>query len=202
MLKDLLQFLADELNKYLIQKGEVVSTDSPRVVLGNVAKVFDNEPPPSGAEAISNNAIISVVNIEEDRVSKQQENYVKAVNTVKYKSPPLYLNIYVLIAVNRNNYGTSLGWLSHIIQFFQYQSVFTPLTHPALNSKINKLIVDLYSLNFEQINHLWSTLGGKYLPSVMYKIRQVTLDEDLMISESGFIREIRLDEKVKQPVTE
>jgi hypothetical protein len=36
----------------------------------------------------------------------------------------------------------------------------------------------------------------------MYKIRQVALDEDLVISESGFIKEIKLDEKLKQPVAE
>ena len=70
-----------------------------------------------------------------------------------------------------------------------------------MDSRILKLIVELHSLNFEQINHMWSTLGGKYLPSVMYKIRQVTLDEDLVISESGFIKEIKIEDKLKQPVS-
>jgi hypothetical protein len=36
----------------------------------------------------------------------------------------------------------------------------------------------------------------------MYKVRQVMLDEDFTLSESGFIREIRLDDKLKQPVAE
>jgi hypothetical protein len=200
MLKDTLQFFADELNKYLILK-QVVSSDTPRVVLGNVARAYDTETL-SGADAITNRAIISLVNIEEDRVSKQQENYVKTDIGVKYKNPPLYLNIYMLISVNRNNYGQSLAWLGHILQFFQYQNVFTPVTHPSLDSRILKLITELYSLNFEQVNHLWSTLGGKYLPSVMYKVRQVSLDEDLTMSESGFIKEIQIDDKIKLPVAE
>jgi Pvc16 N-terminal domain len=200
MLKDTLQFFADELNKYLILK-QVVSSDTPRVVLGNVARAYDTETL-SGADAITNRAIISLVNIEEDRVSKQQENYVKTDIGVKYKNPPLYLNIYMLISVNRNNYGQSLAWLGHILQFFQYQNVFTPVTHPSLDSRILKLITELYSLNFEQVNHLWSTLGGKYLPSVMYKVRQVSLDEDLTMSESGFIKEIQIDDKIKLQVAE
>jgi hypothetical protein len=108
----------------------------------------------------------------------------------------------MLISVNRNNYAQSLAWLGHILQFFQYQNVFTPITHPSLDSRILKLITELYSLNFEQINHLWSTLGGKYLPSVMYKVRQVSLDEDLTISESGFIKEIQIEDKLKLSVSE
>lgn len=199
MLLETFQFIADELNKYLIVKG-VVSSDTPRVELGNIARAYDTETL-TGSDPIANRVILSLVNVEEDRVSKQQENYVKSIVSTRYKSPPLFLNLYMLVAVNRNNYGQSLSWLSHVLQFFQFQNVFTPITHPSLDSRILKLIVELHSLNFEQINHLWSTLGGKYLPSVMYKVRQVTLDEDLMISESGFIKEIKLDEKIKQPVT-
>lgn len=200
MIKDSLQFIADELNKYLIVR-QVVSSDLPRVVLGNAARAYDTEAPPSGAEPIANRAIISLVNVEEDRVSKQQENYVKTDSGTRYKNPPLKLNLYMLISVNRNNYAQSLTWLGHIMQFFQFQNVFTPITHPALDSRIKKLLVELHSLNFEQVNHLWSTLGGKYLPSVMYKVRQVTLDEDLTVSEGGFIKEIEMTGAIKQPVT-
>jgi hypothetical protein len=200
MLKESLQFFADELNKYLIQKA-VATLDTPRVVLGNAAKAFDTETPPTGFIHINNRAIISLVNIEEDRVFKQQENFVKTSTTIRYKNPPIYLNLYMLISLNRNNYADSLTWLAHIMQYFQFQNVFTPTTHPALDSRIQKLIVELYSLSFEQVNHLWSTLGGKYLPSVMYKVRQVTIDEDVTVSESGFIKEIQIQDKLKQPVS-
>lgn len=199
MLNETFQFFADELNKYLVLKMGV-STDPPRVVLGNVARAYDTETP-AGADPVINRAMLTLVNVEEDRVSKQQENYTKTPTSTRYKSPPLFLNLYMLAAVNRNNYSQSLIWLAHIMQFFQFQNVFTPVTHPALDSRILKLIVELHSPNFEQINHLWSTLGGKYLPSVLYKVRQVTLDEDITVSESGFIKEIQLDEKVKQPLT-
>ncbi len=200
MLKESLQFLADELNKYFTQRLGA-SSDGDRIVLGNAARAYDTDTL-TGSDPIANRAVLSLVNVEEDRVSKQQENYVKSIVSTRYKNPPLFLNLYMLVSVNRNNYGQSLSWLSHILQFFQFQNVFTPITHPSLDSRILKLIVELHSLNFEQINHLWSTLGGKYLPSVMYKIRQITLDEDLMVSESGFIKEIQLNEQVKQPVTE
>jgi hypothetical protein len=199
MIRESLQFLADELNKYLILKG-TTTTDPPRLVLGNVSRAFDAD---SGsiATSMNNRAILSLVNVEEDRVAKHQENFEKTAITTRYKSPPLYLNLYILICVNRTSYSDSLAWLNHIVQFFQHQHVFTPISHPSLDSRIEKLIADLYTLNFEQINHLWSTLGGKYMPSVLYKVRQLTVDEDLTVSESGFIKEIQLDEEVIKPVT-
>lgn len=200
MLRESFQFFADELNKYLIQKN-VVSLDLPRVVLGNVARAYDTDTL-TGSEPIVNRVILSLVNIEEDRVAKQQENYVKTDTSVRYKNPPIFLNLYMLVSVNRNNYSQSLAWLGHIIQFFQFQNVFTPITHPSLDSRIMKLIVELHSQSFEQVNNLWSVLGGKYLPSAMYKVRQVVLDEDFAMSESGFIREISIDDKMKQPVAE
>lgn len=56
-------------------------------------------------------------------------------------------------AMNRKYYDDSLNLLGLIIQFFQHQQVFTPITHPSLNNRIKKLVVDLYNMNFEQTNH-------------------------------------------------
>jgi hypothetical protein len=172
----------------------------PRLKIGNVSLALDNTL--TGANSLAGKAILSLVNIEEDKVAKQQENYARTDSTTLYKSPPLYLNMYILFSVNKPEYDDCLKWLGHIIQFFQYQQVFTPVTHPNLDGKIPRIVADLYSMNFEQVNHLWSTLGGKYMPSVMYKIRQVTLDENITVSESGFIKEIQVNDKMKIPVIE
>jgi hypothetical protein len=43
------------------------------------------------------------------------------------------------------------------------------------------------------LNHLWSTLGGKYLPSVLYKIRLVRLEDQTDQSTGQVIREINLN---------
>ena len=198
MINESLQFIADELNKYLVLKMGP-TTEPPRLVLGNVSRLFDGE---LAATGLVNKVIMSMVNVEEDRIAKQQENFVRTDASTKYKSPPLYVNLYILFSANRSGYGDSLQHLSYIMQFFQFQQVFTPITHPALEpTRIQKLIVDLCTLNFEQVNHLWSTLGGKYIPSVLYKVRQLTIDEDLTLSESGFIKEVQINDKVIQPVT-
>ena len=195
MLHETLKFLQEELLRYLAAK--LGDTTDPPVVIGNVARAYDADStvlPP-------NKIVLSLVNVEEDRVSKQQEPFVRTETGTVYKSPPLYLNLYVLIAANRSAYDNSLQMLGHVMQCFQYSNVFTPLTHPTLDARIQRLVVDLFSLNFEQVNHLWSTLGGKYLPSVLYKVRQVTVDEDAVRGTGPLITEIDVRERQKMPVS-
>jgi uncharacterized protein DUF4255 len=197
MIAETLSFLATELNGYLNTKLSV--TSDPRVKLGNVARALDGSL--LAEDSLQDKAIITLVNIEEDRVARTHEGFVKADRTAKYKNPPLLLNLYVLFSVHKDDYAESLVLLGHIVQFFQFQNSFTPLTHPNLDPRIERLMVDLYTMNFEQVNHLWSTLGGKYLPSALYKLRQLTVDENAITSESGLIREIRMDERMRLPLS-
>jgi len=186
MISESLTFLSTEINKFLNKK--LGSTTDPRLVLGNIAKVADGD---SASNPLNNRIILSLVNIEEDKVSKVRENYTKTSTGIAYKNPPIRVNIYILIAANFSTYSDNLKLITHILQFFQAQNSFTPISHPALDNRIEELNADLFTLNFEQINHIWSTLGGKYLPSVMYKIRQVTLeDETAEVTEGRFIEEI------------
>lgn len=197
MINETLKFISDEVNNYLSLKLGL-NTD-PRLVLGNISRALDNDT--TGTNSLSNKAILSLVNVEEDRLAKLPENFVKTEAGITYKNPPTCLNLYILFAVNRTEYSDSLKWLAFIIQFFQYQNVFTRISHPALDAGIEKLIVDLYTLNFEQINHLWSTMGGKYIPSVLYKVRQISIDDNATIAGGGFITEIGTNTKSKLVVS-
>lgn len=193
-----LKFLTDEINQYLIQQNLVLNDMS--LVMGNVSRIFDTDTAAIDV-SMANKAVISLVNVEEDRMSRHQEAYTKSVTGITYAQPPILLNLYVLFVMNQRNYETATRWLSYIIRFFQHQPVFTPLSHPALNGGITQLNVDLHTLSFEQSNQLWSTLGGKYLPSVLYKVRQVSVDENATVAGGGFIRNITINDRGKQPVS-
>ncbi|MDD4190514.1 MAG: DUF4255 domain-containing protein [Mangrovibacterium sp.] len=197
MINETLKFLLDEVNLFLSLK--LGATTDPRLVLGNVTKAMDSDG--GGTNSLSNKGILSLVNVEEDRIARQQDNLVKTESSVSYKSPPIYLNLYVIFAINLTEYAESLKWLACIIQFFQYQRLFTPLSHPSLDSRIRKIVPELHSMSFEQMNHLWSILGGKYLPSAMYKIRQISLDEDATIAGGGVITEVDLNGRNKIQVS-
>ncbi len=194
-----LKFLSDEINHYLLQQQNLVLNDM-SLVLGNVSRIFDTD---AAAVEVSmaNKAVLSLVNVEEDRMSRPQEAFTKTLTGVTYARPPVLLNLYVLFVMNHRNYETAARWLSYIIRFFQHQPVFTPLSHPALNNGITQLNVDMHTLNFEQSNQLWSMLGGKYLPSVLYKVRQLSVDEGATQAGGGFIRNITINDFGKQPVS-
>jgi len=197
MIQETLQFFADEINQYLSRK--LGNSLEARLLIGNVARLFDND---GGTQSeLSEKAAMTLVNVEEDRISKQHENYAKTLNSVVYKQPPLYINLYVLFSVNKSTYTDALQLLTLILQFFQHRNVFTPDQYPRLDPKIQKLTVELHTLNFEQINHLWSTLGGKYLPSAVYKIRQLTIDEQEITGEGGLIKSIDISGQHKNAST-
>lgn len=185
MIDNALKFVAAEVNRYVVRKINPQQDPSitKLVVLGNITKAQENDSGPNNNNPVAGKAVLTLVNIEEDRISKSPQNYVKVNDKIEYRNPKIFLNLYCLFAVANTTYDTALQHLSLIIQFFQYKNVLnhqnSPATsEPRLDLRIDKLVFDMISLNFEQVNHLWGTLGGKYLPSVLYKMRLVTIEDD------------------------
>jgi hypothetical protein len=188
-----LDFLRVQVDNYLRMKLDPLSS-TPFIQLANIA--WHDSETAAGATGDASDAFISLINIEEDRVSRSQENYVRSTsNTIIYKNPKVYLNLYLLFSVNLSNYLESLKRLSYIIQFFQYRNVFTPLTSPSLPDGIEQLIFDLYTPNFQDLNNLWGIMGSKYLPSVIYKMRLISISEDFEQGTAGVIEQIVINDK-------
>ena len=170
---------------------------SPRVILGNVATLND-----SGIN--ESNVLLSLVNIEEEILLRNPENFIKRDPSVIYKNPPMHFNITIIFGAylpNQNELGTnyegSISKIQKIIGFFQRQNVFDHSNFPDLPPGIEKLVFNLVNLNLEQLHHLWSMLGGKYIPSVVYKMRMVAIDEALESDEAPLITQILIDDKIK-----
>ncbi len=193
MIHDALDFLRSRLNEYLNLKLDPTGNGQGSFVqLANVAWNDTNNQSTS-TDGSNFNAFITLVNVEEDRISRPQENSVRKNNATVYKNPKIYLNLYVLFAVNLSSYLESLKRLSYIIQFFQYQNVFTSLSTPDLPDGVEKLILDLDTLSFQDLNNLWGIMGSKYLPSVLYKVRLITISEEFVMGRGGLISEMLIN---------
>lgn len=184
MIDNALKVIANEVNKYLVRKldPDRDPSSTKRIATGNVTKVLDADSSGSRSDALTAPGILSLVNLEEERSSKPN-NFIRTNDKIEYRNPKVNLNLYCLFALNHPSYDTSLQYLSLIIQFFQYRSVMDHKNTPpenglALDPKTEKLIFDMVSMNAEQLNHLWATLGGKYLPSVLYKVRMISIEDD------------------------
>lgn len=191
MITQALTFTANQINLAFFTPG-----GSPRVILGNVAALNDpdyNEP----------NILLSLINIEEEVLLRNPENFFKRDNSVVYKNPPMHFNITLMFGAYRTDpdreqaYTDAISYIQKVVGFFQRQNVFDPANSPDLPAGIEKLVFELVNLNMEQLHHLWTMLGGKYIPSVVYKMRMVIIDEALEEMEAPLISQILIDDKIK-----
>lgn len=186
-------FLRSELNNYL--RVKLANPIGEFVVAGNVSSLADANA--LNAAGLNDRVIISLVNAEEDRISKNPENIVRIPAGAVYKNPKVFLNLYILFAAHWNDYNEALKSLSYVFQFFQYHNVFDSTNSPGLPVQIEKLVPDLVTLSYEQLNQVWSVLGGKYIPSALYKIRMITIEEEDPGIEAPLITQIRIDDHLK-----
>ena len=140
------------------------------------------------------NVGLMIANIEEERIFKAQLQKQKRTDSdIEVANPEIKLNLYILIAANPGasaiSYDTALKRLSSVITYFQSTSYFDKTDFPDLDP-IEYLIVELYSLSFEQQNQLWASFGGKYMPSVVYKVRLVVIDKGFLGAKEKAILEI------------
>jgi hypothetical protein len=188
MIHSTLEFLAEEINAFV--KLKVGDPLTRRVYLSGVT----NE---SGIAIPDQSLGLSLINIEEERTNKEQQSkFINAVGKVEKRNPEIQLNLYALITANFQNkapiqntddYAEGLKQLSYAISFFQSKNVFTPENTPAManfDSNLKKIVVELYSYSFEQLYNFWSVVGAKYLPSVLYKVKTIQIQEKA-IQESG-----------------
>jgi len=139
---------------------------------------------------------LSLINIEEEKIFKAQlQQQLRNGDDVQLANPEIRLNLYLLAAVNpgagMDDYRDALNKLTRILEFFQAKNFFEKAENPSLDP-IEELIVELHTLSFEQQNQLWASLGTKYMPSVIYKVRLVVINRkdfdrtEKIIRETGY----------------
>jgi len=130
----------------------------------------------------SNTLGFTVVNIEVENNRKTYSPYVKHGSGIAKQQPPVNLNVYILISAcfKTTQYLEGLHWLSEAIAFFQNKPVFDAVNTPGLPTEIEKLTMELVNVDIQEQGHFWSALSSKYKPSVIYKMKQVSITENKM----------------------
>ena len=197
MMTEALVLLLKQLNEYIVQ-GDGSGPGAPsQAVWGNVAQLDRQEV----ATELDNHVVLSLVNIEEERTLKNGRACANVgSNDVVYRNPPVHLNLFLLFAANYRNYGTALKRLAQVLAFFQGKQKFTIGNSPGAippQSAITEfsLVMDLLSLNFEQVNHLWGCLGAKEMPFALYRGRLITISDQRILEGGGRIRDIELSSR-------
>lgn len=162
-----LQIVTDRLNGHLRTQ---FSVDDDLVAL---TPLTDSEGRP--AKAARNRLALFLTNIAEDGSLRNVPPDMRP----RARAPqPLYLDVYFMLASGHDAeiYSEGLKQMSASLLYFQSRPLWTHQNTPELPAGIDQLALELTNLKVEETAQLWGNLGGRYVPSVMFKMRSILLD--------------------------
>ncbi|MCB0570870.1 MAG: DUF4255 domain-containing protein [Phaeodactylibacter sp.] len=184
MLFETLNFIVVEFNAYL----ERLDKTSYPLIMGNIA--LQDGQGGGNADDVDDKMVLSLINVEEEKTLKNEPITKRNGTEVSTQNAPLFLNLYLLFSSNIQNYQEALKYLSLVLQFFQQKRIFTAAGSPLLaEANIDKISFEIFDLSFEQTNNLWGVLGSKLVPSILYKVRMITVQAAPEIG-AGMIEQI------------
>ena len=122
-----------------------------------------------------------LVNIEREVIPARSPRYVDpGAGPIATVRPPVHLNLMVMFAASPSGptYAEALKLIEGVVLFFQTRAVFTPANTPELPAGVEQLSVEIENLSTTELSNLWGILGGRYLPSILYRFRMLTLDAE------------------------
>lgn len=173
MIDVLLIYIRDLLNEHFRNEFDISEN---KVILSNIVK-----PDGSAAQNVDDKVVFFLVTLNEESTLRNSSNRSpgKDDGSFALKTSPLHLNLQLLFCSNfdSNVYIEGLSYLSSLVRFFHTNKIITldHLNNSSQNS--HKLSFELCKLDYDQLSHLWSAVGSKLMPSVIYKVGMVVFDD-------------------------
>ena len=198
MIFEIIQIITEQVNNYLEEIGLDKS-----VVAENIA-FLESQNEDIGT-ALKDGVALTLINLDEEATLKNFPNHTIENTKTIYKNSIINLNLYLLFSANRDKYVNSLKDISKIIEFFQGKRLFTQANtiynrnSSAMSNVDNfRFTVELYTPTFEELNYIWGTLGGKQLPSALYKVSMIQIERNIVQAEGQLIGEFSGTTKRKE----
>jgi Pvc16 N-terminal domain len=192
MIFDAMRLIQVALQRYILELEPELGS-GPIVIIDNIATA---EELGGSNNQLNGHVVMSLVNLQEETTLKNSQYYRLENNRTVYQNPPINLNLFILFSALHNKYDTALRLLSRVVEFFQSQTEisFNATPGTGISSRDIRIVPDLYSLSFEQLNHLWGALGGKQVPFVLYRARLIAIEAQKRQAESEVISGISINE--------
>lgn len=172
MIYPILNTIAGELNDFMFQKwGSSANGTNEIVELNNIANSNDDK------NDLQDKIIVTLIKAEEEATLKNGHFYAQREDekTIKH-NPAINLNLFLLFSITKKNYKEALQLLSDTILFFQSRKVFVgSLSNNSVQEERYKVSLELQNMPMAEIFELWSNLGNKQYPFVLYKARYIRL---------------------------
>nr|WP_321236118.1 DUF4255 domain-containing protein [uncultured Psychroserpens sp.] len=171
MIHDVFQFVTSTLNQYLKQ---AFSTDT-EFVISNTIVGQDGSIPKQN----QNKVILSLINIEQETTRPYMNISRHAAGNQNDPNVVERYAIDLLVTSNFDDYNETLKFLNKTISFFQDNLLFSQNEYPNMPNEIVKLEFQFEVVSYEQMHNLWTAMGAKYQPSILYKMRIITTDVNI-----------------------
>lgn len=172
--------VADRLNGHL--KGALGTAEDPVVV----SHILETDGSP--AANVDNKLAVFLANIEKDTLAQRSpQRAAGGAERIAFVRPSLSFNVYVVIAAvfGGANYPEALKFLSCAIEYLQGNPVFDRRNAPDLDPRLERLALDVHNLDFNDLSNLWGVLTGRYVPSIVYRMRLVTFDSGALTGQAA-----------------
>jgi hypothetical protein len=160
MIYEVLQTLTDNLNVYFRTRLKIQEDKAELSAIVNQDGTI--------ALQSENKVLVSLLNIEREPFSASSANIGRQ---------KLSLNIFVIFSCHfsNSNYSEAIRFLDLIITYFEENYT---LEVQNIYDGNNKIKIEIETFNLEKVQNIWSTIGAKYLPSVIYKLRMIVVDSN------------------------
>jgi Pvc16 N-terminal domain len=202
MIRTALEFIAKQLDTYMVERENDIDYKNDQVV--NVQSIVAADG--TLIDVDDKHVTLMLAGLEEERREGKRPVFAPTDDKQFLKlNPPIELDLFLLFVAHKKDYGTALRDLSSVISFFQANPVFDEAKYPSLNAGvlqpankpwqlIERLSLSMHSLSFEQQNNLWAMLGSKYIPSVVFKMKMITIFETKGKEKTKRIQELTFKE--------
>ena len=117
-----------------------------------------------------------LINVEEERQLRSPDLHSRQLEdgTRQKVQPDIRLVLYVLFVARFKQYEAAWEHLSRIIEHIQEVRVFDRASAPELPEGIERLVMELVTLDFAAQNEVWNALRTTHHPSILYRVKLVT----------------------------
>lgn len=167
-----LTYIRDLLNQHLKNNFPLAGN---KVILSNLV-----ENDGSSSREVEDKVVLFLIQLDEETSLKNSSGRGSMTGgAFADRNAPLFLNLHIFFCTNfkGQNYVEGLNYLSAIIRFFQQNRILTPAVSLGFSDGIEKLSFELCKLDYDQMSNIWSSIGSKLLPSVLYKVRIIVMDD-------------------------
>lgn len=119
--------------------------------------------------------VVTLLSIERETAGGISPIVEKKTSGFVRLSPPLLMNLNLMFAAvyDEKRYAESFSVLSDTLKFIQ--------STPSFEFEGQTYTIEIVTLLPQDINNIWTTLGGQYFPSVMCKLRRIIIDSGEII---------------------